>query len=177
MHTRKITQPRDRKRVQSRRDGRTSRIREKKNLRPERPDALSSPGHPACGRSWHGICVPDGESQGIFLPDGAVSSGRSRVRANGIRTTRVTASRSLTVKARHLNAAGSRHSDSIQLYSLSVCIYLMYIYICYYHTSRTQRKHPVSHPSPRSTHRRDQPIDQPIAAIIALCQKQSKVGK
>jgi hypothetical protein len=54
-------------------------------------------------------------------------------------------------QARHINAGGSRHSDSIQLYSLSASIYLMYIYICYYHTSRTRRKHPVSHPSPRSS--------------------------
>jgi len=30
------------------------------------------------------------------------------------------------------HAAGSRHSDSVQFYSL----YLMYIYRCYYHTSR-----------------------------------------
>ena len=30
------------------------------------------------------------------------------------------------------HAAGSRHSDSVQFYSF----YLMYIYICYYHTSR-----------------------------------------
>jgi len=32
----------------------------------------------------------------------------------------------------HKHAAGSRHSDSVQFYSF----YLMYIYICYYHTSR-----------------------------------------
>jgi len=32
----------------------------------------------------------------------------------------------------------------VQFYSL----YLMYIYICYYHTSRFQHKHPASHPSP-----------------------------
>jgi len=44
-------------------------------------------------------------------------------------------------------AVGSRHSDSIQFYSL----YLMYIYICYYHTSRSQQKHPASRPSPRSS--------------------------
>ena len=45
------------------------------------------------------------------------------------------------------HAADSRHSDSIQFYSL----YLMYIYICYYHTSRSQHKHPASRPSPRSS--------------------------
>ena len=58
----------------------------------------SSPQHCASGHSWHGICLPDGARQGIFLLDAAVSghfpSGRSRVRANGIRTTRVMAPRS-----------------------------------------------------------------------------------
>jgi len=44
----------------------------------------------------------------------------------------------------HKHTAGSRHSDSVQFYSL----YLMYIYICYYYTSRFQHKHPASHPSP-----------------------------
>ena len=46
----------------------------------------------------HGICLPDGVCQGIFLLDAAVSehfpSGCSRVRANGVRTTRVMAPRS-----------------------------------------------------------------------------------
>jgi len=46
----------------------------------------------------HGICLPDGVCQGIFLLDAAVSghfpSGRSRVRANGVRTTHVMAPRS-----------------------------------------------------------------------------------
>ena len=46
----------------------------------------------------HGICLPDGACQGIFLLDAAGSghfpSGRSRVRANGVRTTRVMAPRS-----------------------------------------------------------------------------------
>jgi len=44
----------------------------------------------------------------------------------------------------HKHAAGSRYNDSVQFYSL----YLMYIYICYYHTLRLQHKHPASHPSP-----------------------------
>jgi len=98
--------------------------------------------------------------QGIFLLDVGVSghfpSGRSRVRANGIRTARVmapwlrytgcqgTEHRSKYSRRIHKHAAGSRHSDSVQFYSL----YLMYIYICYYHTSRFQHKHPASHPSP-----------------------------
>jgi len=83
---------------------------------------------------------------GIFLLNAAVSghfpSGRSRVRANRVQTTRVMAPRSCC-PSRHGNrskyschickhAAGSRHSDSVQFYSF----YLMYIYICYYYTSR-----------------------------------------
>jgi len=47
----------------------------------------------------------------------------------------------------HKHVVGSRHSDSIQFYSL----YLMYIYICYYHTLHSQRKYPASRPSPRSS--------------------------
>jgi len=34
------------------------------------------------------------------------------------------------------HAAGSKHSDSVQFYSF----YLMYIYICYYHTSRGNKR-------------------------------------
>jgi hypothetical protein len=50
----------------------------------------------------------------------------------------------------------------------------MYIYICYNHASYTQRNHPASHPSLRSTHHRNQPTvspqsthrhNQPIATI------------
>ena len=46
----------------------------------------------------HGICLEDRACQGIFLRDAAVSehrpSGRSRIRANGVRTMRVMAPRS-----------------------------------------------------------------------------------
>ena len=98
--------------------------------------------------------------QCIFLLDAAVSghfpSGRSRVRANGIRMTRVMApwlrwlSRHGTsqqiLMSHSQTRSGFQHSDSVQFYSLC----LMYINICYYHTSRFQHKHPVSHPSLRS---------------------------
>jgi len=73
-------------------------------------------------------------------------SGRSRVRAKGDRMTR-TEHCSKYSRRIHKHAAGFRHSDSVQFYSF----YLMYN-ICYYHTSRFQRKHPASHPSPRSSH-------------------------
>jgi len=59
-----------------------------------RPDAVR---HGIClpDGAWQGIFVLDARCQGIFLLDAAVSghflSGRSRVRANGIRTTRVMA--------------------------------------------------------------------------------------
>jgi len=115
-----------------------------------------------------GICLLDGAWQGIFLLDAAVSghfpSGRSCVRtfsfwtqpsgqmASGQRVSwhhgyagcQGTKHRSKYAHGIHKPAVGSRHSDSVQFYSL----YLMYIYICYYHTSRFQHKHPASHPSP-----------------------------
>ena len=137
----------------------------------------------------HGICLPDGawqgifvleaRCQGIFLLDAAVSgffpSGRSHVRAfsfwtqpcQGIFLLDAAMSGQMASRRRvswhhaytgcqgmehrskysrriHKHPVGSRHSDSVQFYSL----YLMYISICYYHTSRFQHKHPASHPSP-----------------------------
>jgi len=86
--------------------------------------------------------------QGIFLLDAAVSgqmaSGRHLSWHRGYAGGKGTEHRSKYSRHIHKHAAGSRHSDSVQFYSL----YLMYIYICYYHTSRFQYKHPVSHPSP-----------------------------
>jgi hypothetical protein len=103
------------------------------------PSGCSSSGHPTSRCSWHGICLPDEESQGIFLPDGecqgiflpdaAVSSEHSCVfwtelcllnaalseqMAFGRRVSRhhdITVK--LAVKPQHINAASSRHSDSI----------------------------------------------------------------
>jgi len=123
------------------------------------PSGRSVSGHFPSGRRrvtafsfWTQPC------QGIFLLDAAVSghfpSGRSRVRAmasgrrvswhRGYTGCQGTEHRSKYSRRIHKHAAGSRHSDSVQFYSL----YLMYIYICYYHTSRFQHKHPASHPSP-----------------------------
>jgi len=96
--------------------------------------------------------------RGIFLLDAAVSghfpSGRSHVRAmasrrrvpwhRGYAGCQGTEHRSKYSRRIHKHAAGSRYNDSVQFYSL----YLMYIYICYYHTLRFQHKHPASHPSP-----------------------------
>ena len=104
-------------------------------------------GHFPSGRScvtvfsfWTQLC------QGILLLDPATSvhflSGRSHISANGVRTTRVLApwSRWLSrdrlsqqiLSSHSKHVAVSRHSDSVQFYSL----YLIYIYIYYYHTSR-----------------------------------------
>jgi len=86
--------------------------------------------------------------QGIFLLDAAVSgqmaSGRRVSWHRGYAGCQGTEHLSKYSRRIHKNAAGSRNSDSVQFYSL----YLMYIYICYYHTSRFQHKHPASHPSP-----------------------------
>ena len=86
--------------------------------------------------------------QGIFLLDAAVSgqmaSGRRVSWHRGYAACQGTEHRSKYLRRIHKHTAGSRHSDSVQFYSL----YLMYIYICYYHTSHFQHKHPASHPSP-----------------------------
>jgi len=86
--------------------------------------------------------------EGIFLMDAAVSgqmASRRRVSCHcGYAGCQGTEHRSKYSRRIHKHAAGSRHSDSVQFYSL----YLMYIYICYYHTSCFQHKHPASHPSP-----------------------------
>jgi len=101
----------------------------------------------------HSICLLDGTCQDIFLLDGAVSghfpSGRSRVRGfsfwaqpcqgkwrpddvcHGTMVALSVNARNYSCRIRK-HAAGSRHSGSVQFYSF----YLMYIYICYYHTSR-----------------------------------------
>jgi len=86
--------------------------------------------------------------QGIFLLDAAVSgqmaSGRRVSWHRGYAGCQITEHRSKYSHRIHKHAAASRHSDSVQFYSS----YLMYIYICYYHTSRFQHKHPASHPLP-----------------------------
>jgi len=86
--------------------------------------------------------------QGIFLLDAAVSgqmaSGRRVLWHCGYAGCQGMEHHSKYSRRIHKHAAGSRHSDSVKFYSL----YLMYIYICYYHTSRFQHKHPASHPSP-----------------------------
>jgi len=86
--------------------------------------------------------------QGIFLLDAAVlgqmASGRRVSWHRGYAGCQGTAHRSKYSRRIHKHTAGSRHSDSVHFYSL----YLMYIYICYYHTSRFQHKHPASHPMP-----------------------------
>ena len=91
---------------------------------------------------WTQLC------QDIFLLDAAVSgqmaSGRHVSWHRGYAGCQGTEHRSKYSRPIHKHAARSRHSDSVQFYSL----YLMYIYICYYHTSRFQHKHPASHPSP-----------------------------
>jgi len=118
-------------------------IRSRRTVSGHFPSGCMVSGHFPTGRSrvrafsfWTQPC------QGIFLLDTAVSghfpSGRSRVRANGIQTMRVmargyagcqgTEHRSKYSRHIHKHAVGSRHSDSVQFYSL----YLMYIYICYY---------------------------------------------
>jgi len=74
--------------------------------------------------------------QGIFLLDAAVSgqmaSGRRVSWHRGHAGCQGTEHRSKYSCRIRKHAAGSRHSDSVQFYSF----YLMYIYICYYHTSR-----------------------------------------
>jgi len=86
--------------------------------------------------------------QGIFLLDAAVSgqmaSGRRVSWHRSYAGCQGMEHRSKYSRRIHKHAAGSSHSDSVQFYSL----YLMYIYICYYHTSRFEHKHPASHPSP-----------------------------
>jgi len=85
--------------------------------------------------------------QGIFLLDAAVSGqmafGRRRSWHRGYAGCQGTEHHSKYSRRIHKHAAGSRHSDSVQFYSL----YLMYIYIYYYHISRFQHKHFASHPS------------------------------
>jgi len=74
--------------------------------------------------------------QSIFLLGAAVSgqmmSGRCVSWHHGHAVGQGTEHRSKYSYHIHKHAAGSRHSDSVQFYSF----YLMYIYICYYHTSR-----------------------------------------
>jgi len=86
--------------------------------------------------------------EGIFLLVAAVSgqmaSGRRVSWHRGYAGCQGTEHRSKYSRRIHKHAVGSRHSDSVQFYSL----FLMYIYICYYHTSRFQHKHPASNPSP-----------------------------
>jgi len=106
-------------------------------------------GHSPSGRSpvrafsfWTQRC------QGIFLLDAAVLgqmvSGRRVSWHRGYAGCQGTKHCSKYSRRIHKHVAGSRHSDSVQFYSL----YLMYIYICYYHTSCFEHKHPASHPSP-----------------------------
>jgi len=127
-----------------------------------------------CGRAFSFWTQP---YQGIFLLDAAVSghfpSGRSRVRAFSFWTQpcqgiflldasgqRVSwqhshtgcqgAERRSKYSGRiRKHAVGSRHSDSVQFYSL----YLRYVHLhMLLHTSHFQQMHPASHPSPRSSH-------------------------
>jgi len=77
--------------------------------------------------------------QCIFLQNATVSgkmvSGRCVSWHHGHTGCQGTEHRSKYSRGIRKHAAGSRHSDSVQFYSL----YLMYIYICYYHTSRGNR--------------------------------------
>jgi len=74
--------------------------------------------------------------QGIFLLDAAVSgqmaSGQRVSWHRGHAGCQGTEHHSKYSCRIRKHAAGSRHSDSVQFYSF----YLMYIYICYYHTLR-----------------------------------------
>jgi len=74
--------------------------------------------------------------QRIFLLGAAVSgqmaSGRRVSWHHGHAVCQGTEHRSKYSCCIRKHAVGSRHSDSVQFYSF----YLMYIYICYYHTSR-----------------------------------------
>jgi len=77
--------------------------------------------------------------QGIFLLDAAVSgqmaSGWHMSWHRGHAGCQGTEHRSKYSCRIRKHAAGSRHSDSVQFFSF----YLMYIYICYYHTSRRKK--------------------------------------
>ena len=77
--------------------------------------------------------------QGIFLLDAAVSgqmaSGRRVLWHSGHAGCQGTEHHSKYSCRIRKHAAGSRHSDSVQFYSF----YLMYIYTCYYHTSRGKK--------------------------------------
>jgi len=112
------------------------------------PSGRTVSGHFPSGRSrvrafsfWMQPC------QGIFLLDTAVSGQMASRRCvswhRGYTGCQDMEHRSKYSSRIHKHAAGSRHRDSVQFYSL----YLMYIYICYYHTSHFQHKHPASHPS------------------------------
>jgi len=127
--------------------------------------------------AWQGIFLLDTLCQRIFLLDAAVSghfpSGRSRVWAFSFWTQPCQGIFLLDASGRHVSwqhghagcqgaerrskylgrirkhAAGSRHSDSVQFYSL----YLRYVHLyMLLHTSRFPQKHPASHPLPRSSH-------------------------
>jgi len=90
--------------------------------------------------SWtqpcQGIFLLEAAVSGHFLLDAAVSgqmaSGRRVSWHHGHAGCQGTEHRSKYSRHIRKHAVGSRHSDSVQFYSL----YLMYIYICYYHTSR-----------------------------------------
>jgi len=114
------------------------------------PSGHTVSGHFPSGRShvrafsfWTQPC------QGSFLLDvavlGQMASGRCVSWHRGYAGCEGTENRSKYSRRIHKHIVGSRHSDSVQFYSL----YLMHIYICYYHTSRFQHKHPASHPSPQ----------------------------
>jgi len=122
-----------------------------------RPDAAR---HSIClpDGAWQGILVLDARCQGIFLWDvrcpgiflldaavsGQMASGQRVSWYRGYAGCQGMEHRSKYSCHIHQHVAGSRHSDSVQFYSL----YLMYIYICYYHTSHFHHKHPTSHLSP-----------------------------
>ena len=94
-------------------------------------------GHFPSGRSCvRTFCFWMQPRQCIFLLDAAVSeqmaSGRRVSWHHGHAGCQGTEHRSKYSRRIRKHTAGSRHSDSVQFYSL----YLMYIYICYYHTSR-----------------------------------------
>jgi len=133
----------------------------KKKLRPERPDALdtldvsdatcltrtqiatASAYRTERGRAFSFWTQP---CQGIFLLD---ASGRRVSWQHGHAGCQGAERRSKYSGRIRKHAAGSRHSDSVQFYSL----YLRYVHLyMLLHTSRFQQKHPASHPSPRSSH-------------------------
>jgi len=134
---------------------------EKKKLRPERPDALDAldASDATCLTRTQFAIAPcirtqlattpcvwtervrafsfwTQPCQGIFLLDtamlGQMASGRRVSWHRGHAGCQGTEHRSKYSCRIRKHAAGSRHSDSVQFYSF----YLMYIYICYYHTSR-----------------------------------------